>query len=234
MVNTLIFGGVSSRDYFAVVDASDAFVGAERDVTTLSVPGRNGDLVFDNGRYKNVEVTYTLYFRNSRQLADYRNAILSKTGYQRLEDSHLPYEFRMARISDKIDAAALGYRGRSGELKITFDCKPQRFLTSGESPIQLPKGETTLYNPTGMVALPLIYCSGLTRFSIGDMSITYNFNQPAYIDSDSKHVYYEGESRVNRYFPTPPGFPTLSAGKTVINATVVAGTAEIYPRWWML
>ena len=57
-LGSFTFNGLDSGDYGIFLTSPPKFALAERDVTTESVPGRNGDLVNDNGRYKNVLVTY--------------------------------------------------------------------------------------------------------------------------------------------------------------------------------
>ena len=52
-----IFGGVDSRTYGMVVSNDNGFDAPERDVKEVEIPGRNGSLVLDNGRYKNQTLT---------------------------------------------------------------------------------------------------------------------------------------------------------------------------------
>lgn len=48
----LIFGGECSKDFGLYISGSGAFNAPERDIETVEVPGRNGSLIIDNGRYK--------------------------------------------------------------------------------------------------------------------------------------------------------------------------------------
>ena len=61
MRNYLLFDGHSSKDYGVYISGLNTFGGAERDVEVISVPGRNGDLTVDNGKYKNIHVTYPAF-----------------------------------------------------------------------------------------------------------------------------------------------------------------------------
>ena len=56
--NYFILGGIDSRDFDMVVSCDDAFNMPERDVDTYEVPGRNGDLIVDNGRFQNIDIAY--------------------------------------------------------------------------------------------------------------------------------------------------------------------------------
>lgn len=108
----------------------------EKDVETFEVPGRSGDLLIDYGSYKNVELTVEIAIDGAAVDSDFislydalRAAIMVQNGYQRLEDSLYPNEYRVARAvkceRDQSDT-------QSGKAVFTFDAKPQRYLTSGE------------------------------------------------------------------------------------------------------
>lgn len=138
MRNNLIFGGINSSDFGVWISGSDTYSAAERDSEHFSVPGRNGDLIVDNGRYKNKLVTYPAFFPNKfpEKMENFRSAICRKIGYQRLEDSYHPDEYRMAEFVDGINPSGLTAFNRSGDFTLAFNCKPQRFLKSGEEPLQ--------------------------------------------------------------------------------------------------
>lgn len=108
----------------------------EKDVAVYEVPGRSGDLIVDYGSYKNVEITAEIAIEATAPdtfLTLYdalRAAIMVQSGYQRLEDSLYPNEYRLARPTglemQQTDST-------NGTATITFDAKPQRYLTSGEA-----------------------------------------------------------------------------------------------------
>ena len=57
MTGYFVFGGKFSKDYGLYVSGSGTFNAPERDVELVEVPGKNGSLVLDNGRFKNITVT---------------------------------------------------------------------------------------------------------------------------------------------------------------------------------
>lgn len=136
--NNLVFGGINSADYNVWISGSDAFSAPERDVEYVSVPGRNGDLVIDNGKWNNIRITYPAFIPKGfeSQIDNFRSEMMKLTGYHRLEDSYHPDEFRMASFSYGISPSRIGAFLRNGEFPLTFNCKPQRFLKSGEIPVQ--------------------------------------------------------------------------------------------------
>lgn len=139
MKNSLIFGGINSADYNVWISGSDTFSAPERDVEVVSVPGRNGDLVIDNGRWNNISITYPAFIPKGfeNQFNYFRSVICRKTGYQRLEDTYHPDEYRMARLAGGLSPSKVGAFLRNGDFSLTFNCKPQRFLKIGDEPIQI-------------------------------------------------------------------------------------------------
>ena len=131
--NTLTFGGINSATYGIYIDGSGVFNSPERDVTMVTIPSRNGQLSLDNGRFENIEVTYNAFVteNNGKTMAenirDFRNAIGSLKGYQRLEDTYHTDEFRMGVFRNGIEVEPVIYQ-TGGAFEVTFDCKPQRFI----------------------------------------------------------------------------------------------------------
>ena len=55
-MKSFTFAGRSSKDFGIYLSGSGVFNAPERDVETISIPGRSGDLILDNGRFKNISV----------------------------------------------------------------------------------------------------------------------------------------------------------------------------------
>ena len=164
MVNYLVFGGVSSADYGIYISGEALFDAPKREVETVAIPGRNGDLLIDHKRFENIEVSYPAFCYNKtytefiENIDNFRNAIASQTSYQRLTDTFHPDEFRMATFINGIEINPILYNS-GATFTITFTCKPQRFLTSGEIP-QIFNAAGTILNPTLFESLPLIKVTG--------------------------------------------------------------------------
>lgn len=187
MQHSITFGGVNSADFDLYVGGEGTFNAPKRVVEVFEVPGRNGDLVVDQGRFENIEVEYTIINQEadlatfSQKLSAFRNALCSQRGYQRLTDTFHTDEFRMALFIDEFEVKPIEYATAS-EFKIKFNCKPQRFLTSGEAEVDIPLTSTSpevdLINPTLFESSPLIETVGYGVLDIsssaGDYSITVN------------------------------------------------------------
>lgn len=138
--NYFTLNGRSSADWGIVASNDNGFDAPERDVSAIEVPGRNGELHIDNGRWRNIDVTYNdcVIERDfTERFGDFRAFCARQRGYQRLEDTFHPDEYRLADMTQGIKVEKLGTRYNAGRFDITFNCKPQRFLKSGEEPIVL-------------------------------------------------------------------------------------------------
>lgn len=172
----LIFGDVDSADYGIYISGDGVYNAPERAVEFVDVPGRNGAIALDQGRYNNITVTYPAgtfaktqeEFRES--LSAFRNAILSQKGYQRLEDTYHPDEYRMGLYSSGLEVSPVAYN-KAGEFELVFNCKPQRWLTVGELPIPVDSGDV-LQNPTPFDAGPLLEVVGYGDVSFNGYTVS--------------------------------------------------------------
>ena len=175
----LSFDNVSSRTYGVYITGEAVYNAPEREVEMISIPGRNGQFALDKGRFENIEVTYPagIFAQNETDFAnaisDFRNFLCSREGYVRLTDEYNPNEYRMAIYKSglEVEPAML----RAGEFEITFDCKPQRFLTSGETASTVSSGGT-LANPTLFESSPLIEAEGYGTIGFNGYEIKINQN----------------------------------------------------------
>lgn len=164
MQNSIIFGGVNSADFGIYIGGEGTFNAPKRDVEMISIPGRNGALALDKGRYENIEVTYSAFNYETdlatfaKQLSDFRNAICSQKGYQRLTDTFHLEEYRMATYLDGLEIKPVDFN-TAATFDIVFNCKPQRYLLSGEEAIDVTSGEVIL-NPTLFESSPMLEVEG--------------------------------------------------------------------------
>lgn len=170
-----IFDGVNSADYGVYITGAAVYNAPVRDVEMIEIPGRNGAFALDNGRFANITVTYPagMYGVNETDFAtaisDLRNALASRKGYCRLTDEYNPNEYRMAVYKSGLEVTPAQLK--AGEFEITFDCKPQRFLTSGETQQNVTSG-ATITNPTLFESHPLLLVDGYGNIDINGESIT--------------------------------------------------------------
>ena len=71
-MNYFTLDNKKSLDYGLYITGSGAFNAPERDVETVEVPGRNGNLIIDRGRFKNVVQSYKAFIhKDFAQNAEY-------------------------------------------------------------------------------------------------------------------------------------------------------------------
>lgn len=179
-INSLTFDGVNSKDYGIYISGPGVFDAPARKYEMVSIPGRNGQYAIDEGTYDNIEVTYPAFVTDYTQysfaerMSQIRNVFGSKSGYCRLYDSYNPDEFRLALFSNGVEVEPKHYNS-TGEFNLIFNCKPQRYLVSGETPIEVTSG-SKLVNPTYFDARPLIVVEadddGIVY--VNDKTISYN------------------------------------------------------------
>lgn len=243
-INGFSLGNLDSRDYGIIMTAPPPVVLAERDVMTTGVAGLSGDLVYDNGRYRNVSIPYTCAIlpeedQSLREAVMGAVALLqSSSGYQKLVNTYHPETCRIARVASEISVESIVEQ--VGRFTVTFDCKPQRFLAAGEIPVEV-SDSGVLHNPTGFASKPLISVFALYggTLTVGDTEIVIKpFPFPIILDSEIQQAYHRNDPSGIKYvndYVTAPVFPELQPGETEIRweGQEDAGIM-ITPRWWTL
>lgn len=165
-MNYFTFDNTSSATFNVGLSGSGVFDAPARKGEAVSVPGRNGTVWIDDGSFENTSLTYPCwlcgdFLANVDGFRAWLSAHSDK--YYRLTDSYHPDEYRMARFSGPF-VANVGTANKSGAFDVTFDCMPQRFLTSGEAwtDVGAEGSPTTITNPTFFPAQPVlqITCNG--------------------------------------------------------------------------
>lgn len=234
----IVYNGISSRSYGILVETEPGYPYPEKDVEMVHVPGRNGDIAIETGSYKNVEVSYNIaapaveesYSMVANRVVTWLH---SARTYARLEDSYDPDIFRLALYKEEGNFSSI-FR-KAGRAEIKFDCKPQRFLKSGERVITTTSS-LQLANQTNQDALPIIivYGTGSGTLTIGSYTINISaINTYTAIDCDTMNC-YTGTTNRNNYVTMPSGFPRLIPGMNNISFSGNVTKIDIKPRWWIL
>lgn len=243
--------GVLSSDYGVYITGEAVFNAPTRRVNMIQIPGRNGLFAQDEGAFDNLTVTYPAGLFGVTEadfadaISDFRNALCSRVGYKRLEDDYNPSEFRMAVYKEGLEVTPATLK--AGEFTITFECKPQRWLKSGDS-----FQSVTLYqafdNPTLFDASPVIAVQGYGTIQLrqGD-NITKNIaitqktgeSRTIYIDCETGFAYYQNpgqkESAMDRV-TLPLDLPrfTVSGHNQFMSIPNTVTSLSVQPRWWKI
>lgn len=241
----LTFDRKSTADFGVWISGGGTFNAPARDIETISIPGRNGDLYRDNGRYRNITVTYPAFISDRFQprMDAFRAWLCSHVGYYRLEDSYHPEEYRMGLFKAAVSVSTT-VRNLAGTFALSFDCKPQRWLKSGETAIRYT-ANGTIYNPTMYTADPLITLRGTPgvsgAFNIkGNQQINIKFPDSGtiIIDVENGEAYDTDGANLNNNVSfhasnTAQDFPRIAPGSNAVLMWNVA-SVEIVPRWWTI
>ena len=231
----LTVGGISSLDYNIYVLDSDDESSTSREYESVQVPGRTGDLHFDNGRYENISRTYKCVCMSdaSRLIPAFVSAILSRPGYKRIEDTLHDEYYKIGEFTGGVTPAFA--KGKdAARFDLTFDCKPQKYLKIGEIQRTLATGTNTIDNPTYYASYPLLEITGNGNLGIGSNTITIAGNTETLILDLELGDCYEKTSHGNRNSKVSwTSKPSIKSGQSGI--TVPSGmTVKLTPRWWFL
>lgn len=233
----VVFNGISSQDLHIQVQTEPDYDFPEKDYEVTHVPGRNGDIVIDQGSWQNVSRKYNLamdagkisYTEVASKLVQWLH---SASGYARLEDSYEPDFYRMAMYKDS--GSITNIYNKAGQIEVEFTCKPQRYFKSGEV-ADIFTTSTEYRNPTDFPAKPLIkiHGSGLGTVRIGAYTVTINdILDGMIVDSEQQDTYKEQTNCNSRV--SIPEYPKLVSGNNVISISGGVTSIEIVPRWWTL
>lgn len=233
------FNGRGTRDFGMAVEGRPNQDAPKRRRTAVSVPGRNGELHYDEDAYDNISLTYNVWFRGAaptpEQAHGIKSWLLSPRGYSRLEDKYNPDHFRLASFAGPLNIADI--LGKYGRCKIKFDCDPRCFLKSGEFPIDLENG-AILYNTTDFAAKPLIYIygNGAGSLTVADVTVAIQAMTTG-MTLDCENELAQALGDVGQSLDGDiyaPEFPELLPGENRVTFDGGVTAVKIVPRWWEL
>lgn len=205
MSDYFIFDDIDTRNfegiyvYFDEVDTTPKRVGE-----FVEIPNRNGSFFLDGGRYEDVTHTYDIIALSKENGRNLINALASKVGHYRLEDSFNTGEYYSAAFDTEVEPTVTPERDKI-TFKVMFTRKPQRWLTSGEAAVTVASGDT-LTNPTLFESSPLLEVKGYG---------TIGFNGYE-IEIENAEL---GQIQVSNGFTFSSGFTkTFTINKTNLNA----------------
>lgn len=234
-----IFGSETlspNTKYGITIDQSEIFQTPEKDYEFVEIPGRNGDLLFDNNRFRNITIPVNCFIRTDfpNKFRSLMNYLLSVDGYQKL---YLPQDsdhYRMG-VFRKATESSTGAFNKSGKFTLEFECKPQRFLVSGDT-MSAVTG-STITNPTLHPAKPIIRFYGNGTLTINNYQVTVSGRNASYfIDIDCELMTCSNAGvNLSSYVTLNNGYPVLKPGNNGVSWTTdstVANPLRIQPRWW--
>lgn len=233
MRNYFYLNNVDSRNYGVYLSGQGTFSAPRRAYNMIPVPGRNGDIVGTEKRFENLQLTYPafIYTNFDTNLRNFRNFLLSLFGYVKLQDSYHADEFRKVIFEGPFEPT-VEKRNDAGSFDIVFNCRPQRYLTSGEA-VTTMTADGSISNPTLFDSQPLLRVYGTGILGIGSQSVTIT-QADVYTDIDCEMMdCFKGTSNKNPYVQfTDHNFPVLKPGTNNFSLGTGITKVEITPRWW--
>lgn len=238
MRNTLTVDGVNLNTYGVYLSGQGTFGSPARSYNMLSVPGRDGDLVGPERRFQNIEVSYPafIFYNFQTNVADLRNFLLSRDGYVQISDSYHSGEYRKGLYKGPFTPDVVK-TNNAGSFNLVFNCKPQRYLTSGDT----ASTASTITNPTKFSSFPLIEIPAQVAdysgtIEIGADTITLT-DVPAstvvYIDCELGDCYGGGGENLNSCISVSGyDFPKLAPGANGISSSIAG--VSIKGRWFIV
>ena len=232
---TFYIDGIDARSAGIQLQRPIEFSEAVPVVEAQTIPGRNGDLIWETGSYENRSGSapcFCLQKDVEKAISSAGRFLMGKKGYRRLETSDDPDHYWMARVEN---SPQIAMRLRTlAPFEIGFDCKPPRFVKTGENAVVFT-ANGSLFNQYGQIALPFItlYGQGAGRLTIGDCVVEIKaLDGTLYLDSDTQNAYNNsGNQNLNINAPV---FPVLGDGEIPISFSGGIERVEIIPRWWEL
>ncbi len=168
-MGSFTFNGVSSITHGLRVTSDYVINSTGNDVETVSVPGRDGDLLISKNRLKSVTIELPCTVLSSRKLTDAESDIsnwLNVDGYKDLTLSWDPDFIYRSAFIETFEIASL--MRQFGKVKLNFLTYPVKFYKQGRTTQTLQNGATV--NGIGNVnAKPII-----TLVGSGDCTLTIN------------------------------------------------------------
>lgn len=244
-MHDFVFNGQRLSAFGACIVELPHYSIAMRDLSFNSVLGRSGDIITDNNRYKNVELSYKISsIPNNRMTAQefiYRLTqwLVSTHEYGILKDTYNTGYFRKAVVmSIESPTATLG---GIVSTSVTFNCEPFLYNDNGSVPLKYSTTNgsitATLHNPEQWRSAPIIRIIGSGDYSVAVSNQTSfsidNVTDEITIDKTNEDVYDKNGKSCNDKISCLklPEFPPSSSTVTINSTSNNTFTVEITPNW---
>lgn len=224
--------------YGISIDQSEIYQTPEKDYEFVEIPGMSGSLLFDNNRFKNITIPVNCFIRSDfpTKFRSLTNYLLSVNGYQKLTLPQDNGHYRMGAFR-KATKSETGSFNKSGKFTLEFECKPQRYLDSGDTMTAVTGSVIT--NPTLHTAKPIIRFYGNGTFTMNNYTVTVAGRDASqFIDIDCELMTCSNAgSNLSSYVTMANGYPVLKPGNNGVSWTTdssVTNPLQIKPRWWEL
>ncbi len=240
-MNSFTYNGVNSLDMGLRIENKRVFNAPKFDSKFQQIPGRDGDLILPDGRYQNVQITYSVFLpaKSTAELQEKVTAVKSwlytqPDRYHDLRDTYDTECFRRAVLNNALDIE--DELNKIGVFTVSFSCLPFKYLDSGQTAVSLTSGGgSMIVNPTFFDARPLIRINGSgdgtlrivnQKISVFEVSGIDSF---LYIDSVQMNC-YKGSVSMNGSVEAD-SFPVLNPGQNIFMFSGGITSIEVTLGW---
>ena len=233
------YKGKSSKEMHLRVLNDVGFTSPTRDVNAIQVPGRDGDLMMDNGRFNSVvrsipcRIEAPSNVNVESVINDVNNWLIDDGRFHEFGwDSDPEFKY-LARVEDSVSSQRV--LSRFGTTTIDFRLHPIKYLRSSLEE-QSVRNNDVIENPFNVEAKPLLRVSGMVSGG-GDLVIEIGgrplvlrgmAQSGCVIDSETQTI-TDPSGRITLFEIMRSPFPVLKPGANVIR--VPAGvTVAMAPR----
>lgn len=241
-INWLSFRNFDSRDHNVYIREKNVFDVSGKDLQFITVPGRDGDIIINQGGSKNLTIKYGLSFFSSQfieisenenffySIQDMKRKLVEDGGYYNLYDSYTPNYYRKACLTKGLSIEQPHWS--VGQFDLEFSCKPFLYRIDGDITQTITTQNTDIYNPEIYDSLPYIkiYGNGDLRLIINGGNYYFtDVSEYIEVDSDTMNV-YKNITNQNYKF-SGSAFPVLASGSNIIAWAGDVTQIDIKPRW---
>ena len=234
-MNYFKYDGQASNVLGLWIEHRPVITTARRVVESITVPGRNGSLLFDTGAYENVTVTYQVAYKDGGQysplysIASWIAEWLNQGRYCTLEDTYYPTIVRKAVFVSPLNVTDI--LGVAGRANITFSCKPQKYIKSSQSAIpNLHSGDTLYYSWAGS---PIITTTGNGTVLINGTSVKVTGATGSVVINCEDQTIEQNGTNASSLVTLTNGFPSIVIGNNTFSWTGFTSVSVI-PNVWTL
>lgn len=237
----LIYNRRSSTDFGALITYPFAITQAKRDVSSVSIPGVNGDYINDNLKYQNINQIIPFTVFRPKQYKSWFDWTAAFTQWL-IPNSEATYQYQQYNLTlwqgyiyeaVMSDAPVLTIKDETmATAQITLNCKP--FLKR-EDGINYQPVPARVQNTELSTALPIIHIAGSGDFTLTINDVDYKLtgiDDEVYIDSEKYLVYKSlSQNRAANALFANNDFPTLKPGWNSIKLIGNYSKFEYKPNW---
>lgn len=233
-VTSFTFNDLKSTDFNMYINAEYEIASSASDYQIVEVPGRDGDLIIPNNRYKSfvqeLPIIYLGKHKETMQKIDQARQIMlaDSKWHDFLFSFDRDYIYRAAYLSSfPVKKTVTGITQT-----LQFEMMPYKYLVGGQKSVTVTSGNT-LKNIGTIIAKPLIKLtgSGDITLKIGSQSLTLKgVDTGIILDSDAQ-LATSLDGKRTQFDKMYGDFLTIPVGNQTISWTGSVTKVEITPRW---